>query len=189
MENQDKAKDNILKGVNRKLKIRERKIALISITFCILIGIVVYLVFFVKQTPINVNIFKDVRIERRLSTINQIDDGELQYNHLVFNIDKNISIASFAKTNVHYFHIKNNEDNSSVELYFYMTENYMQKSKSKLKQPIPVDIMLNPELLSTNKYSIFKEITKVYYLVYDYDNFNQQDFDEAKSQAVLLWKK
>lgn len=185
MESQEKIKDNILKGVNKKLRIREIKIAIISIIFCILVGIVIYVLVFVKQTPINAETFKNVHIERRLESINEVSSEELQYNHLVFTINKDIF---YSLSNAHYY-IEDSENDNSVILYFYMTENYMQKSKSKLEQSMPVDIMLNPELLITNKYSIFKEITKVYYLVYDYNNFNQQDFDNAKNQAVLLWEK
>lgn len=199
MEIEDKAKVNILKGVNQKLKMRGIRIAIISIVTCILIGASAYFMLFVKQTAFNSEAFKDVKIEIKMATINQLSDEELPYNHLIFNSDDSLMYV-----NTH-FHIENNEENKTSTLYFYVTQSYMQKkeeqnAKKKFKKewmkynperdwvdvPTQVDIMLNTVTCNIDH---INEVAKVYYLVYDYDNFNQQNFNKAKSEAVLLWDK
>lgn len=189
MENQDKVKDNILKGVNKKLKIRSIKIAITSIIVCTLIGIVGYLLL---RTPIiridimNADSFKNVSIETRMQTITEVDDKELLYNHFFIDLTDSMISAMNEKT---HFYVKNNSDNTAI-LYFYISENYIKEDDNSRIFKYNVDMLLhphNPNILKTDNF--ISEITKVYYLVYDYDNFNQQDFDKVKDEAVLLWEK
>lgn len=225
MEMNDNAKANILKGVSRKLKIRGIKIAVISIIVCVLIGAIAYFLLFIKQTPISADRFKEVSIERKLATINQIDDRQLLYNHLNFTLDQNIWYSLLDKNM--YLYVENSDKDDSASLYFYISESYMQKVKHKnmdskmlkqlnqdmltldqntldqidnaqverLRQELSdkdrnrsFDFLLTTDLCQTNNGHI-NEVTKVYYLVYDYHHMNQEKFDKAKSNATLLWEK
>lgn len=221
MEDNEKGKENILREVNRKIKMRGIRISIITIIICILIGAIAYCFLWGKKTPIDAKCFKDVRIETKLETIHQMDNRELIYNHLKFTINTNLWYA-FSNA---YFYVENKDDQKSAELYFYISESYMQKlqgqkqNKEMLKtlnqeiqksdqmenvdqeqlqrlrqeleqgdRSIPSDILLTPELCKTNTGKI-NEITKVYYLVYDYDHIDQEKFEKAKSNALLLWEK
>lgn len=186
MKSNNDAKENILKGINRKLKIRAIKISAISIVTCLLIVIILYFIFWVKQVPISADIFKNVSIETKLETINELDSKELMYNHLVYNINRNIFYGDM------HFYVENNDKNNISSLYFYMSENYVQKLKNKNLgthfplEEVNVSILLYPDLCNTDK---INEITKVYYLIYNYNNFKQEEFNKIKSEAVLLWQK
>lgn len=186
MENYDTAKMNILKGVNRKLKIKGIKIAIGSIVACILVGLIAYLWLFVKQNPIDVAVFSNVKIEIKMATINELDNRELPYNHLVFNMNRSVVYRNQD------FYIENNEDNTS-SLYFYMSESYMGKRESeKWQRKYSSDKIVNGDILlypGSCKVDKINEITKVYYLFYDYNNISEKEFEKAKSKAVLLWEK
>lgn len=200
MENKDEAKVNILKAVNHRVKMRGIRIAVISIIACILVGAIVYYMLFVKQTPYSAESFNSVRIEMKMETINQISDEYLPYNHLIFASDNASILMRDSNMN---FYVENSDDNTST-LYFYFSQSYMQKVEAqknvdKFKKRViqdggeydesyEADILLSTAICQTNNGNI-NEITKVYYLVYDYDNINQEKFNEEKSEAVLLWEK
>lgn len=201
--NNEKAKENILKGVNKKIKIRGVRIAFISCIICLVIAGIIYFQFFVIQKPIsenlfngteiiyengygkilNVDKFSDVKVDLKLETINEVDKRELPYNHLYIPIKESLLFS--LKTNGH-FHIKNNTDNTAT-LYFYMSETLVQKNYCNDSFGWYVDVLVTPDLCKTDEF--INEITKVYYLVYDYDNFNEQEFQNNKTKAVLLWEK
>lgn len=187
MEDRDQAKANILKGVNKKIKRRGINIAIITVITCLIIGSIIYFVFFAKQEPIEANILKNVEIETRMETINQLDSRQLPYNHLAFKVDRVLFDTE------HHLYVENDDNNNTASLYFYMSQNKMQKAKNekmektqKIEESISTDILLYPELCNTDK---INEITKIYYLVYDYDNIKQDEFNKAKSEAILLWEK
>lgn len=200
MENKDEAKSNILKAVNHKVRMRGIRIAVISIITCILIGVIVYYILFVKQTPYSAESFNSVRIEMKMETINQISDEYLPYNHFIFASDNTSILMHDSNMN---FYVENGDNNTST-LYFYFSQSYMQKveaqkSVDKFKKYVIQDggeydesceanILLSTAICQTNNGNI-NEITKVYYLVYDYNHINQKKFDEEKSKAVLLWEK
>ena len=187
MENKDQAKENILKGVNQKIKRRGIMIALISIITCIVVGIFVYFIFFAKQVPIDAKFFKDVNIEIRMETINELDSRKLPYHHLAFTINRTLLNVE------RHLYVENDDQNNTATLYFYISENAIQKAKNdkldkkySTEESISTNMLLYPELCKTDK---INEITKVYYLVYDYNKIKQDEFDKAKAEAILLWEK
>lgn len=225
MESKEQAKIEILKGVNRKIRRRGIRIATISVIICLIIGSIAYFLLFVKQTPIEAKSFREVSIETKLETIQQLDTKELSYNHLKFTVDHNIWY-SLTESNAH-FYVENNDDENTATLYFYISESYMQKKKGekineemlksleqsieetkhnetekydqeqteRLRQELSSedksntwDMLLTPSICKTNNGHI-NEITKVYYLVYDYDNMKQEQFNQVKETATLLWEK
>lgn len=225
MENSNDVKSNILNKVNRKIKVRGLKISFFSIITCLLIVAILYILLFVKQTPISADSFKEVSITQKKEIINPISGQESLYNHLHFTVDHNIWY-SVTESNAH-FYAENNDDQNFATLYFYISESYMQKWKGqkqnqetlkilnqdvkksdpenlqkfdqeqlqRLRQELvneeqssPWDILLVSPLCQSNRDHI-NEITKVYYLVYDYDKINQETFDTAKKDAILLWEK
>lgn len=200
MKNIDKAKENILKEVNRKIKIQGIKIAIISVVICILIGAATYFMLFVKQTYYGAESFSNVRIERKMETINQISDELLPYNHLIFT--SNNRLMSNSNMN---FYVENNADNTAT-LYFYFSQSYMQKVEEqkridKFKKEVienggkynnesyESDILLSIAICKTNNGSNINEITKVYYMIYNYANVKEEQFEKAKENAILLWEK
>lgn len=200
MENNDEAKDNILKKVSYKIRMRGIMIAIISVISCIFIVAIAYSMLFIKQTPYSAKSFNNVRIETKMETINQISDECLPYNHLIFTSDNTHMLMFDSNMN---FYVENDDDNTST-LYFYFSKSYMQKISSqkdadKFKERVQKDgveynesheanILLSTAICQTDNGKI-NEITKVYYLVYDYDNIDKEKFNEEKSKAVLLWEK
>lgn len=201
MDNNNKTKENILKGVNRKIKIQGIKIAIISTVICILIGAITYFMLFIRQNPYPPDIFDSIRIEMKMETINQISDEFLPYNHLIFISDNTTMLTDDLDMN---FYVENRNDNTAT-LYFYFSQSYMQKIDAQKKvdkfkkyviqnggkyqeESYESDILLSTAICQTNNGSIY-EITKVYYLVYNYDNLKEEKFNKDKEKATLLWEK
>jgi len=204
MNSKDNAKANILKGVSQKLKIKRIKVALISIVSCLSIGLIAYIMLFVKQTPVSVADFKDanatheitpgdgkplgvnefynVKIELKRQTINEVDNRELPYNVLFLPVRENLL---FSTKNYHFY--AENHTNGTATLYFYMSQSLIQKMHTPDSGKAYLEMLLYPELCHTEE--TLNEITNVYYLVYNYDNMNKADFDKAKTEATLLWSK
>lgn len=187
MNKNDETKVNILKRVNKKIQRRERKIVLVTVLICLMIGIAVYFSLFKLRTPLIGETFKNVRIETKLETIGELDNRELEYSHLCFDVNE---LYWYNKME---FYIENNKENTST-LYFYMSESNIEKIKNKniddqiheKNNVINCNILLYPKLCKTDK---INEITKVCYLVYDYENMNKEEFNKAKASAKVLWEK
>lgn len=188
MKSNEEVKANILRGVSYKIKKREIKIVIVSIIVSLLIVSILYFLFFAKKIPIEVTRFKNVSIERSNATINQLDSRELPYNNLIFSID--LTLFNVERE----FYVENNDSDNTSTLYFYMSQNYIQQIRNKkIREEITTEenliethMLLYPKLCHTDK---IHEITKVYYLIYDYKNLKQEEFNKAKSEAVLLWEK
>lgn len=189
MEKKEEAKANILRGVNKKMRIKGMIIAVTSISICLLIGIIGYFIF---RTPMktvdimNADLFKDACIETRMQIITEVDSQEVLYNHL--HIPLTDAMISAMNDKSHYY-VENNDDNTAT-LYFYISECYQKEDDNSRRFEYDTDILLHPLNPSIRKTgNQIPEITKVYYLVYDYDNFNEQEFEKMKSEAIMLWEK
>lgn len=193
------SKENILRKVNQKIRYKELKIIFTSVFCCIFVSLFVYYFVFVKQIPLESSLFYDVKIESHLQTINQINEDEHLYNELLFITKENLSGHSTMN-----FYIEKNEDNTS-NLYFYFSQSLMQKwemkkSKEELRtvmekygmeykeEDIKNLVLLSPTLCKTDLNTALSIITKVYYLKYDYNHYEQNSFEQAKDKALLLWE-
>jgi cellobiose-specific phosphotransferase system component IIC len=197
METKDEAKDNILRGVSKKLRYRALKIAAVAVIACVLVGAFAYFMLFVRQTPMSATNFTDVRVDRTLQTINQVSDQALEYNQLKMNIANLEVMSAYAERQ---YYLEKNDDGETASIYFYMSQTHMQKAEAEGKsKEIQAELegwgkenskaLVTPRAFHTDLEGALREITKVYYLVYDYANFSQQSFDSAKSGAVLLYEK
>lgn len=218
MKKDNLAKENILKGIKRKLRLRTMKIIGISILSCIGIAFFGYYILFVQQHPLRAEQFSDVSIKRVVETINEMDNRELTYNHLNFTVDQEIWYSLIQERDNH-FYIEKNKDNQTSSLYFYLSESYVQRYQNKkfrkdrieyLKSTIQTEeeynrleatgafdetkgltigMLLNTKDCNTDIETVTTEITKVYYLVYNYEHIKPEKFNRAKEEATLLWEK
>ncbi|MFV0484681.1 MAG: hypothetical protein ACK5MU_00400 [Candidatus Saccharimonadales bacterium] len=217
MEENEKAKKNILKGVNRKIRWRVIKVAIASIVVCLLAGAVTYYFLYVRQIPLEASRFTNVRIDRKEQTINQISDDKLPYNELKYYMTSIWEVSLYANRQ---YYLEENSDDKTASIYFYFSQTHMQQVEAErdsnntrkvldqfaaeggaeyMRETANITVegmdgvnsvgLVTPELFHTDLDGVLKDITKVYYLVYDFDNFDQQGFDKAKSGAVLLWEK
>ena len=187
MNKNEETKVNILKKVNKKIQRREIRIVLVTVLICLVIAIAVYFSLFKLRIPLSIETFKNVRIETKLETIGELDDRELEYSHLCF--DEN-ELHWYQQME---FYIENDDKENTSTLYFYMSENRIEKMKNKdiggiheKNNIINCSILLYPQLCRTDK---INEITKVCYLVYDYENIDKEDFNKVKNSATVLWEK
>jgi len=187
MKQDYETKANILKKVNKKIKIREIKIAIITVLICLLIGIGIYFILFGWHTPISSSKLKNVRIETKRQTIGELDARELEYNQLCFDCNELYWYKNLK------FYVENDDQENTATLYFYlMGENNIEKMKRKNNRLydsnniINCNILLYPKLCNTDK---INEITKVCYLIYNYEHLNKEEFNEAKTSAIVLWEK
>lgn len=215
METANQPKTNILKKISKKMRRRNIAIAVTSITVCLLAVIITYFMLFVRQVPIDASEFTNVRVDTKLQTINQISDNALEYSQLKFYMENIFDLSVYA--NRQYYLEKNNDAKSaSIYFYYSQTamqkneatnrseqitkelEEYAEAQGENYKEEIAQiyledmegvnsNILVSPQLFRTDLEGALREITKVYYLVYDYDNLS--NFETAKTNAVLLWEK
>lgn len=196
--NTKNVKQNILKEVHQKIKKSKIKVAIISVISCTIIIISSYFFIFLRPKTLDYSNFQEISIEKSIQTINQISDEMLAYNHL-----KMITNVSILYTDLH-FYIEDNQDNTTT-LYFYISQSYKQKieeekaknemrfllnqyNKEYTKETNQTSILLFPQLCKTDLETSLKDITKVYYLSYNYDNIKPKSFQKAKEKAILLWE-
>lgn len=217
MEEKDKSKDNIIKGVNKKLRRRNVRVVAVSILVCLFVAAVTYFMLFVRQVPLSASEFTNVRVDKKVQTINQISDEELEYNQLKFYMSDAIQLSVYANRQ---YYLEKNDDGSTASIYFYYSQTYMQRAEAEKRakevreeldryaeeqgedykeetaniyvegmEGVNSNALVSPTIFRTDLDGALREITKVYYLVYDYDNLNKADFEKAKNGAVLLWEK
>lgn len=217
MKTKDEAKDNILKGVNKKLKRRNLIIAAASLGVCLVAGGIVYFSLFVKQIPLAASDFTNVFVNRSAQTINEITSEELPYNQLKMQIANLSELSIYAERK---YYLEKNADGETASIYFYMSQTRMQRSEAKkqseessrflaeyaatqgedyAKEVANISVvgmeeginsigLVSPQVFHTDLEGALRNITKVYYLVYDFDNFNQDNFERSKKDAILLWQ-
>ena len=209
-DQKNNAKNNILKGLNKKIRQKNVVVAIVSIAACLLVITTTYFMLFVKQVPLSPDDFMNVRVDTKIQTINQISDDELPYNQLKMNVVTPDRLSFYATQK---FYLEKNTDEETASIYFYMSQTHMQRVEAEKESKriskeqgerhreeianITVEGMeganwialVSPELFHTDLKTALLEVTKVYYLVYDYDDFDQSSFDKIKSDAVLLWEK
>ena len=196
----DDAKKNILKGVNKK--IRNRNIIIGALSAVIVAVIAFGAVYFLYEDKVpmgsheyltlvngsNKNIdkgdFKGIRAYTKESTINEEYSKPRLYNHIYMNLP--LRLLASLEDNWH-THIEENSDGTS-SLFFYMSERRIYDSDINNSGSAETEILFTSHLCDTcEEGKAIKPITKIYYLVYDYDNFNKDGFEKVRKDAVLLW--
>lgn len=155
-------------------------------------------------TPYQVDHFKnqiaDVKAYTKRGTINEADSRELAYNHIYIPFTNSLFGAPLA--DLGFFYAENHPDGTAT-LYYYLGDNAAQREYASKTQPFSgdgvtyvgdnsssifmIDMLVYPALVQQTE--PLGEITKIYYLIYDYKNLDQAEFDQAKTAATLLWQK
>ena len=146
----------------------------------------IFIIFSIRKTIINHKLV-NISIVTNLEKIVELDNRELEYNYLCFDINELHWNEDFE------FYVENDEQENTATLYFYMTsESNIEKIRNKNRNLhnasnlINTKILLYPELCNTDK---INKITKVCYLIYNYKHINKMEFEEAKISAITLWRK
>lgn len=130
--------------------------------------------------------FSGVRAYTKYQTINELDDRALDYNQIVMPME--LALLASLDSNWH-THVENNADGTAT-LYFYMSENLINKTGFWSEGTAEIDILFGWHQCDTcEEGTVLNPITKIYYLVYDYDNFSKEGFENVRDDAVLLWDK
>ena len=174
MENEEKSKVEILKGVNKKIKRKNIIIGIASALIVLLISIVVYYVNQPKEIPIKYN-------KNNFETSEGTAIGENGEEKQLFVTIRNTTEYGIAQSI-----ILKDEDSDEASLYFYATEaENKDKNESKLFGFSLTDKVHSP----TNNGEIV-EISKIYYLVSDYYlPFDKDNFEKDIKNAILIWER
>lgn len=130
--------------------------------------------------------FAGVWAYTKRQTINELDGRELDYNQVV--LPTSLAFMGSLSDNWH-THVKSNGD-GTASLYFYMSESVVYRTGGWSDGTASVDILFGYHLCDTcAEGEVIAPITRIYYLIYDYDNFDAAGFERVAGGAVLLWEK
>ena len=214
--NENETKRNILKKVNKKMKWKALRITLITVLCCTLIAGFGYYIYFVKVTPLSEEAFSDINVYKKGQTINEISNEYLEYNTLNFTVNQ---ITFYSHDTSQYYMEKNDDGTASIYFYVGETLNGKKKNKNFNNEVITTirnemkinetmreyyegknleemfsdaensEMLVSPRYFKTDLETALLDVSKVYYLYYDYKNLNKDKFEKAKEKATLLWEK